>query len=64
MSDITGRDDYMIACALFYAAKALKAKPHPPESDIEDMEKILEERFPQFKKLLEIQDKLSEPKSD
>jgi hypothetical protein len=45
--EITGRDDYLIAQALHEAIKALSALPdlHRPNSNIEDMRRILLERY-------------------
>ena len=47
-AEITGRDDFIIAKALYYAIKYIDSLP-PPErelSDQNDMQMILNERFP------------------
>jgi hypothetical protein len=44
--EVTGRDDWIIAVALFTAAKALRAERHPRLSDIADMERLLAARHP------------------
>lgn len=43
---ITGRDSYIVAQALYVAAKALRSQKHPEESNAEDMEAIAEAWFP------------------
>ena len=47
-AEITGRDDFIIAKARYYAMKYIDSLP-PPErelSDQNDMQMILNERFP------------------
>ena len=47
-TEITGRDDYIIAQALWEASKLLDSLPDKerPESNIKDMREILETRYP------------------
>jgi hypothetical protein len=48
-NDVTGRDEWITALALFVACRALRAQqPRPPLSDIEDMEQLLQARYPGF----------------
>ena len=42
---ITGRDDHVISKALLLAIRALRASKFPAESDIADMQLILETRY-------------------
>ena len=44
--DITGRDDYVIAQALYVAIKTLHQAEFPQLSNIEDMQAILDGRYP------------------
>ena len=44
--NITGRDDYIIAQALYVAAKTLRSQEYPEESNADDMEAIAEAWFP------------------
>lgn len=43
---ITGRDSYIVAQALYVAAKALRSQEYPEQSNAEDMEAIAEAWFP------------------
>ncbi len=47
-TEVTGRDDYIIAQALWEASKLLESLPNieRPDSNIEDMRIILEVRYP------------------
>ncbi len=47
-TEVTGRDDFIIAQALWEASKMLDSLPdnERPESNIEDMRAILETRYP------------------
>ncbi|MCJ2012167.1 hypothetical protein [Methylobacterium sp. J-076] len=45
-NSITSRDGYILAQALYIAAKALRSQPYPEWSNAEDMDAILEARFP------------------
>jgi hypothetical protein len=42
MTNLTGRDDWIIGLALFVASRALRAQPNPPFSDIADMERLID----------------------
>ena len=58
MDGITGRDGYIIATALYMAIKYIDSLP-PEErafSDQADMQKILNERFPEAEARLTAQD--------
>ena len=50
-TEVTGRDDYIIAQALWEASKLLDSLPDKerPESNIEDMRAILETRYPDLR---------------
>ncbi len=52
-SDITGRDDYIVAQALWVALRYLETLPEheQPESNMDDMREILETRFQNFENL-------------
>jgi hypothetical protein len=43
--NVTGRDELIIAQALFIAAQAMRADNKPSWSNISDMEKLLERRY-------------------
>jgi hypothetical protein len=45
LKSLTERETWVMARALFYAAKRLRGELHPPLSDIEDMESVLREHF-------------------
>ena len=49
-TDVTGRDDFIIAQALWEASKVLDLLPdiERPDSNIQDMRAILETRYPDF----------------
>ena len=52
--ELTGREAFILAKALFVAANSLKAMAHPPWSDIEDMESLLNSYFPNFANTLQL----------
>lgn len=58
MAEITGRDGWLTAVALFVAIRALRSKANPPESDIAGMEKILRERYSGLEKTLCLQNNI------
>ncbi len=59
-TEITGRDDFIIAQALWEASKMLDVLPdyERPESNIEDMRTILETRYPAWSESFAFQDDL------
>ena len=52
-SDITGRDNYIVAQALWVALRYLETLPEheQPGSNMDDMREILETRFQNFEKM-------------
>ena len=59
-TDVTGRDDYIIAQALWEASKVLDSLPDKerPDSNIQDMRAILETRYPDLREKFAFQDDL------
>ncbi len=59
-TEVTGRDDYIIAQALWEASKLLDSLPDKerPESNIEDMRAILETRYSGLQEMFAFQDDL------
>ena len=53
MTDITGRDDFVIAKALYLAVNHIDSLPpeEQPLSDQEDMQRILNEKYPKYEAL-------------
>ena len=59
--NITGRDDYIVARALYLAIKWIDAMPveHKSPSDQTDMRAILDARWPELKETFAFQDDLA-----
>ena len=58
--NITGRDGYIFAQALYVTAKALRSQEFPEHSNADDMEAIAHARFPSSFEQQRLMDRVSE----
>lgn len=54
----SGRSGWIVARSLYVAARALRARPRPPWSDIADMERLLETKYGAYAVILRSADEI------